>query len=341
MGIAIIDPTYDQGKATTLAERLAAVFIRDRRDTPFLGLMAILTATVVPTGVAMFAPGHFRWWLAAVHFGLVIYFMGPFILMLHNTSHRTLFKRSWGWMNKYIPWVLGPFFGESPETYFAHHVGMHHAENNLEDDLSTTLPYRRDNLAHFLVYFLKFFVGALVTLLGYFARKRRFGLLVRCAVGELLFYLAVAALFFVNWRATLVVFVVPFIITRFAMMAGNWGQHAFVDETSPENNYRNSITCINSAYNRRCFNDGYHIGHHLKSTRHWTEMPLEFEANIATYAAERAIVFTGIDFFVVWLLLMLKRYEALARRLVPLGDTPMSLEEGIALLRSRTQWTRG
>ena len=341
MGIVLSDPTYCPRDTPSLGDRMAAHFIRDPRDTPFLGLMALLTAVVVPTGVALFLPGPFRWWLAGAHFALVIYFMGPFILMLHNTSHRTLFKRPWGWMNKYIPWVLGPFFGESPETYFAHHVGMHHAENNLENDLSSTLPYRRDSFAHFLAYFLKFFVAGLFQLLGYFAKKRRYSLLMRCAAGELLFYVLVAGLLFVNWRATLIVFVVPFVVTRFAMLAGNWGQHAFVDEASPANNYRNSITCINSGYNRRCFNAGYHIGHHLKSTRHWTEMPGEFTRNVGTYAAENAIVFTGIDFFVVWVFLMLKRYDWLAQRMVPLGNSQPSLEESVALLRRRTQWTSG
>ena len=341
MGIVLSDPTYCPRKTQGLSERVAAHLIRDSRDAPFLSLMALLTLTVIPTGVALFLPGPFRWWLAGAHFALVIYFMGPFILMLHNTSHRTLFKRSWGWMNKYIPWVLGPFFGESPETYFAHHVGMHHAENNLENDLSSTLPYRRDSLAHFLAYFATFFVAGLVQLLGYFAKKRRYSLLMRCAAGELLFYVVVAGLLFVNWRATLIVFVVPFVVTRFAMLAGNWGQHAFVDEASPANNYRNSITCINSSYNRRCFNDGYHIGHHLKSTRHWTEMPGEFTRNIETYAAENAIVFAGIDFFVVWIFLMLKRYDWLAARMVSLGEAQPSLEQSIALLRSRTQWTNG
>ena len=46
-------------------------------------------------------------------------------------------------LNLYIPWLLGPFFGETPETYFVHHVGMHHVEENLEDDLSSTMPYKR------------------------------------------------------------------------------------------------------------------------------------------------------------------------------------------------------
>jgi fatty acid desaturase len=335
MEVVLSDPTYRP--RSSAFERIAERFICDRRDLPFLGLTAVLSATVIPTGVVLFLPGEFRWWLAALHLALVVYFLGPFILMLHNTSHRRLFRRPWGWMNHYIPWVLGPFFGESPETYFGHHVGMHHPENNLEDDLSSTMHYQRDSAIDFLRYFFRFFFFGLVELTGYFARKKRRALMIRVALGELLFYAVVVALFFYAWRAALVVFLVPFLVTRFAMMAGNWGQHAFIDGASPENNYRNSITCINSAYNRRCFNDGYHIGHHLKATRHWTEMPEDFQRNVRTYEAEGAFVFSGLDFFNVWLALMLRRYDWLARRLVQLGETPRSYEDDMALLRRRTR----
>jgi len=340
VNITLRDPTYTPPAAPGLVERIAEKLIHDPRDLPFLKLMALLSATVIPTGVALYVPHGFHWWLAAAHLALVIYFSGPFVLMLHNTSHRRLFRRPWDWLNHYIPWVLGPFFGESPEAYFTHHVGMHHPENNLDDDISSTLPFRRDRLVDFLRYFGHFFFFGFFDLTGYFVKKGRRSLLARTLVGELSFYFGVAALLFVDWRATLVVFVVPLVVTRFAMMAGNWGQHAFVDEASPENNYRNSITCINSAYNRRCFNDGYHIGHHLKATRHWTELPEEFRSQRVRYASEGAIVFEGLDFFSVWACLMLKRYDWLARRFVELGDERRPPEEIIALIRSRTGWTR-
>jgi hypothetical protein len=336
MDVVLRDPTYRPNATPRLIGRIADAFICDKRDTPFLGLMALLSALMIPSGLVLFVPGAFRWWLAVVHLALFLYFVGPFILMLHNTSHRRLFRRPWGWMNLYIPWVLGPFFGESPETYFGHHVGMHHPENNLEDDLSSTMRYRRDSFLAFLHYFLSFFLVGLFDLTAYFARKRRRSLMIRVAAGELLFLAGVAALCWLNWRATLFVFVLPFVFARFGMMAGNWGQHAFVDGASPENNYRNSITCINSTYNRRCFNDGYHIGHHLKATRHWTEMPEDFQRNIATYDAEGALVFTGIDFFLVWAALMVKQYDCLARRLVPLGEEARPHSDLVALLRSRT-----
>jgi hypothetical protein len=339
MELVIRDPTYappPAGAREPLAERLAARFIHDRRDVPFLKLMALTSASVIPTGLALFVPGPFRWWLAVVHLAIVIYFMGPFVLMLHNTSHRRLFKRPWSWMNQYIPWVLGPFFGETPETYFAHHVGMHHPENNLDDDISSTMRYQRDSVVDFLRYFLRFFFGVLFELTRYLGRKGRRTLMIRCVLGELLFSFGVLGLFFVNWRATLCVFFLPYVITRFAMMAGNWAQHAFIDRAAPDNCYRNSITCINSGYNRRCFNDGYHIGHHIKQTRHWTEMPGDFLRNVATYEKERALVFDRVDFFVVWLMLMLKRYGWLARRYVQLGESRPSEADLVALMRERT-----
>ena len=118
---------------------------------------------LVPFSVYLFWPGCFRWWLGPLYFFVCGYiFMDRFILMLHCTSHRSLFKREYRRLNAYIPWVLGPFFGETPETYYAHHIGMHHPENNLEEDLSSTMRFQRDSFFDFLRYHLRFFFGVFV-----------------------------------------------------------------------------------------------------------------------------------------------------------------------------------
>ncbi|MEO8874307.1 MAG: fatty acid desaturase, partial [Polyangiaceae bacterium] len=60
-----------------------------------------------------------------------------------------------------------------------------------------------------------------------------------------------------------------------------------------------------------------------------------------TYAKEKAIVFTDIDFFMVWAFLMLKRYDWLAAKLVPLSpETTLSTEEAITMMKTRTQWVQ-
>ena len=151
---------------------------------------------------------------------------------------------------------------------------------------------------------------------------------------------AVMGLAIVNLQATLVVFVIPMVAARFLMMAGNWAQHAFIDPDDPHNDRKNSIVCINTRYNRRCFNDGYHIGHHERPNLHWTEMPEDFLRKRQLYASEGAIVFDGIDYFQVWLLLMTQQYNVLARHFVELDGGERSPREIVALLRHRTQPVR-
>ena len=265
-------------------------------------------------------------------------FEDRFILMLHCTSHRQLFKPEHRRLNYVIPWVIGPFFGETPETYFVHHMGMHHPENNLQTDLSSTMRYRRDRLSHWLHYLFSFLSVGPALLAVYQWRKRNQKMLQRMLSGELTFYATVAVLLAVNWRATLAVFVIPVLLVRTLMMAGNWAQHAFVDAADPANPYKNSITCINTRYNRRCFNDGYHIHHHVKPRCHWSEYPGEFERNKNEYGRQDAIVFDGVDFFQVWAMLMTKQWKGLAKRFVHLPGAPARDEAAvIAFLQSRVE----
>ncbi len=336
--ISVSDPTFAPKTERNVAERAVLHFINDERDLPFVWLSLSMTAVLVPATVALFWPGVFRWWMAPIYWALLFgLFFDRYILMLHNTSHRRLFKRKYKVLNNYIPWVLGPFCGETPETYFVHHITMHHAEGNLPPDLSSTMRFQRDSFVDFLRYFFRFFFLIIPDMMRYQAKKSRWQLIRRMLAGELGFYALCAGLSLISWQATLVVFVIPFVLCRFLMMAGNWGQHAFVDASDPGNPYKSAVTCINARYNRRCFNDGYHIGHHVQANRHWTEMPEDFERDRASYAKNDAIVFEGLDNFLVWLLLMLERYDTLAEHFVDMRETPRPHEEVVALLRERAR----
>jgi len=349
------DPHFTKPASYTAFERVALRLINDERDLPFVKLTVTASLSLFPAAGFLFwisspwvpdalAPqAALLFWPLSIAYLLInaFVFLDRFILMLHNTSHRMLFKREHGWLNYYIPWVLGPFLGETPETYFAHHLGMHHPENNLPKDLSSTMRFARDSAGDFLAYWARFFFLAIWDMSRYFAGKRRFRTLRKMLTGELGAYaIAIALAFFVSWKGALVVFVIPFVAVRFLMMCGNWGQHAFIDASDPASPYKNSITCIDARYNRRAFNDGYHIGHHVRANRHWTEMPADFYDNVAKYAKEGAIVFRGIDFFQVWLYLMLGRYDWLAERWVELDGKGRSKDEIIELLKSRTRPVR-
>ncbi len=337
--IQVTDPGFAKKETYNFIERFFLHFINDERDLPFTWLSLKMTFFVLPIAIYLFLPGCFSWWIAVpyllLNMGLL---MGPFILMLHNTSHNALFKPQYSFMNYYIPWILGPLYGESPETYFGHHIGMHHSENNLSEDLSSTMTYQRDSFKDFMTYFGTFFFFGLADLIRYFKERSRTSFMRRVFFGELSFVILIIALCFFNWQATLMVLILPMIIARFSMMAGNWAQHAFVDANDPANNYRNSITCINCHYNRTCFNDGYHIGHHLRPKRHWTDMPRDFYDNRHKYAANHAVVFEGIDFHGVWFRLMTKNYDSLAAHFVDIdGRFKGNKAQIIAFLKERTR----
>ncbi len=337
---SITDPVFKKKEKYSSFDKFILNYIIDERDLPFIYLSLKITFINIPFCVLLFTSlfTGWVWWLVAVLYAVaVIYFVGPYTLMLHNTSHRRLFKPEYKIFNFYIPIILGPFMGQSPETYFSHHIGMHHVENNLPDDKSSTMKYQRDSFIDFLKYSVGFLFFGIYELAVYFKQKKfkkLFNMVVR---GEFSFILLIFIFSFVHLKAAIFVFAITAVIVRFAMMSGNWGQHAFIDASSPENNYRNSITCINSAYNRKCFNDGYHIGHHLQPNMHWTDMPVEFEANHMEYANQRAIVYDGLDFHMVWVFLMLKRYDILAKHFVNIGNKYESKEQVIQLLKERTR----
>ena len=332
----IKDPIFHPKKERNYLERFILRFIRDERDLPFIYLCLKLQFLVIPLAIYLFF--NFSWWIALPYFAInMLVFVPPYILMLHNTSHRKLFKKKYGFFNHYIPWILGPFCGETPETYFCHHIGMHHVEGNLPPDLSTTMTYQRDSFVDFHRYFFKFFFFVIFDLTRYFKQRNLSSFIKRLLMGELSFLIMASILTYFNWRATLIVFWLPFIIIRYMMMAGNWAQHAFVDTDDPANSYKNSITCINSAYNRKCFNDGYHIGHHIRPSMHWTDMPVAFIKNQQKYVEQKAIVFKEIDFFFVWLMLMTKNYNHLAGKFVDIGNVYTDKDSIIQFLKTRTQ----
>ncbi|HEX6224467.1 MAG TPA: fatty acid desaturase [Chryseolinea sp.] len=338
--LSLTDPGFSPRPYNTF-DKFWIARIKDERDLQFVYLALEITLLMVPLGVLLFIPAitGWLWWTIAVLYYVMNNFMfkGPFGLMLHCTSHRPWFTHKNRLFNYYLPWVIGPFFGHTPETYSAHHLAMHHRENNLDEDLSSTMHYQRDSMVDFIKYFSKFFFFVIPSLALYFNSKHLVKLRNRVIYGELFFWVLCFGLMFVSWQATLAVFVIPLLISRLIMMVGNWAQHSFIDPDDPSNFYKNSITCINTPYNNKCWNDGYHISHHIKPNLHWTMHPGHLIDNMHQYSENKALVFEGIHFLHVWWYLMTDNYAKLASRVINLNGMFQSEEELIALMRNRTR----
>lgn len=333
-----VAPSYGNGALS----RFFKTCLFDPRDEVFVRLTLRMVLVMGGLMTALFlvlhthdsrVPELAKLGAMAVYLALWGFFVPPVILMLHNTMHRP-FIRAPQLLGRAHPYAMSFFFG-IPTGYRDHHMGMHHAEDNMSQDLSSTIAYRRDSFAHFLVYLGRFLFLGFYEISAYLTRKRRFTMAKRALLGEVVHVSIIAFVMWVDLRFGVVAFLLPAIVCRSMMMVGNWGQHAFINTSAKNNGLTNSITCINSTYNQRCFNDGYHIGHHLRANRHWTELPGELEQNLETYVKAGAIVFEGVDFFMVSVMLWTGQWRGLARRFVRLDGKERSDEDVIALLKSR------
>jgi fatty acid desaturase len=340
--LAITDPVAVPTYADGPVSRWCGRHLVEARDEIFVRLtlatVARMSALMVVLYGALYVLRLPPLLVGAAYLAIWGWTVPPAILMLHCTMHRP-FIRSPRWLNRAQGYAMTFFLG-IPPAYPDHHLGMHHAEDNMREDLSSTIRYRRDSFVHFLAYFLRFFLFSYVELSLYLHRHGRRRMMRRMLVGEIGQIALVAGMCWVSLPFGLIGFALPTVLIRFMMMAGNWGQHAFINTERPNDGLSNSITCINSTYNRRCFNDGYHIGHHLKANRHWAALPQDFVDSRDAYVAAGAIVFERLDFFLVSLLLWTGQWRTLARRYVRLDGVERTDDEVIEMLKARVQPVR-
>lgn len=226
--------------------RLARKIVRNETDVVFLTHILIYLFINVPSACLLFR--DFTWIHGIVHAAFTVWCAGPYTLMLHNHIHNdgVLSTRwPWSWLDLYVfPYLTQPLMGHTWNSYYYHHVKHHHVEGNGPDDLSSTIRYQRDGVKDFLHYYLRFLLLIWLELPLYFWRKGRTNLALRAGLWEQLSMSFLAFMTYVDPRASVFVLILPIMVLRLAMMAGNWGQHAFVDEVDPDSSYRSSITLI-------------------------------------------------------------------------------------------------
>jgi len=337
----ITDPVYHQPPTYTRYQQFWLRHIHDKRDLPFINLLTLIHLTIIPVGIFLFTDAlkDWHWWVTAVVYFYFsqLYFKGSFGLMLHCICHRKFFKTTPRLFNKYLHWFVCPFFGHVGDSYEVHHMGMHHIENNMPDDVSSTMGYRRDSLSDFMKYWLRFMILGLTDVCGYLFTRKRYKMRRKVTVSEIGFLLIAIGLCFLNLKATLVVVIIPFVFARLVMMVGNWTQHAFVDTHEPENDLASNIICLNTTYNHKCWNDGYHAIHHVRPGAHYTDIPDIFGKMLPDFAKNRTIVFERIHYLHVFYYLMFKRYDKLADNMVNINGAFSNKTDAMTLLKNRTR----
>lgn len=311
--------------------------VRHETDVVMLTHLILYATTSIPSILYLFY--NFTYVHAIFHVVMQFYYMGTYTLMMHQHIHmRGILHKRFSLIDKVFPFILDPMMGHTWNTYYYHHVKHHHIEGNGPDDLSSTMRYQRDDILDFAHYVGRFFFFVWADLPLYFLRKNRKVMAAQAAASEFGTYGFYYVASRINGRATIFAYMMPLLLLRLGLMVGNWGQHAFVDVEQPDSDFRSSITLIDVASNRFCYNDGYHTSHHLNPLRHWRDHPVSFLQQKHIYAKECALVFHNIDYLMVTFRLMIKDYETLAKCMVPLGDQiQLTMEGRIELLKKLTR----
>ncbi|KAJ5206978.1 Fatty acid desaturase type 1 [Penicillium cf. griseofulvum] len=318
--------------------RWAQDIVRFPTDVVVVTHLLLYLTTTIPSALWLF--NHFSWIHGLLHWIVHVWYTGSYTLMKHQYIHMNgVLASRYHLVDLLFPYILDPFMGHTWNSYYYHHVKMHHVEGNGPRDLSSTMSYDRDSIADFARYVGRFFFLVSLELPWYFIRKGQYSTSFKTAFWEFSNFLAIALLFRYDAQATLCVFLLPLWTLRVGFMAGNWAQHAFVDPRDPSSDFKSSITLIDVASNRFCFNDGYHTSHHLHPRRHWREHPVALLRDQERYSDEQALVFQNVDYFMLTVNLLRKNYAHLAQCMVPIGaeQRAMSLEQREDLLRSRTR----
>ncbi|KAF7592331.1 hypothetical protein BBP40_000387 [Aspergillus hancockii] len=309
-------------------------------DVVMVTHLLLYLVTTIPSVIYLYCY-HFTWVHGILHWIIQIWFAGTYTLMKHQHIHMNgILAPPYQLVDQLFPYILDPLFGHTWNSYYYHHVKHHHVEGNGPRDLSSTMWYDRDSIADFARYVGRFFFLIWLDLPLTFLRAGKRQQAFRAAFWELSNYLYIYLLWnYVNTRATFCVFLLPLLTLRLGLMAGNWGQHAFVDPEDPMSDFLSSITLIDVPSNRFCYNDGYHTSHHLNPRRHWRDHPVALLKDRARYTEGKALVFRNIDYLMVTIKLLQKDYEFIAKRMVPLGkeQASMTLQERVDMLRARTR----
>jgi phosphoinositide-3-kinase regulatory subunit 4 len=227
--------------------RYARTIVRVETDVVMLTHLILYFTTSLPSALYLYY--RFSWVHGFIHWIMQSYYVGTYTLMMHQHIHMGgILSRKYRWFDQCFPYITDPLMGHTWNSYYYHHVKHHHVEANGPDDLSSTIRYQRDNVFHLLHYIGKFFFLIWLDLPLYFLGKNKSLLALRAIGWEVANYLTIYVLAtYVNVRATTFVLILPLLVLRLGLMIGNWGQHAFVDETDPDSDFRSSITLIDVA----------------------------------------------------------------------------------------------
>ncbi|AUG42942.1 fatty acid desaturase [Pseudomonas chlororaphis] len=325
-----------------LLQPLADRLLKDPRDEPILAAAISLGLTAGPVFIAQLWLKEISWLLVLLFYAFVY---GPNIRgfvrsfsAMHQEGHVPggIFKRS----SLLDRWVGNSFlymFFAIPMGLIPHaaaHLQQHHRENAGPLDVYATARYDHASAWDFAVYMVRevMYQQFMVSPWLYFKSKRKRSQARAMVMGNLVHGGLFVALAFYSLPIAVFYMLVPWCASNFLMGVIHWSQHAFYGgQEDPRDWMYNTVTLLETPVN--ILNEGYHACHHHWAVGHWSESPALFERLKPELAAAGSMVFRDLSVFGLFVLLMLRRFDALADKLD--WWQPLDHAEKVRLLQYR------
>ena len=244
-----------------------------------------------------------------------------FVLGIHYSSHKRIFKPAWAFLDHWVHSVLSPLIGFPSNAYIAHHVLMHHKEDNaLWYDASSTMPFQRDSWFHLLLYIVRY-----IALIQF---ELPFALMLRGRYRATAVMLAGYGTWFAvtSYGMTVMPFtagyglLAPFVFLSFAAMRGNNLQHIFVSPDEPDCDFKLCYDIVNDPSNCGKFLDSFHVEHHVSPATHWADLPKKFLEFLPRHRDKDSFIFDAIHPDTVSWYVMTGQLDRLADHYVHIGQ---------------------
>lgn len=326
-----------------LVQRLADKVLKDPRDEPILAAAITLGLTAFPVFIAQLLIVELSWGLVLAFYAFVY---GPNIRAfvrsfssMHQEGHNVggIFKRAsilekWTG-NSFLYMFFAIPMGLIPHA--AAHLQQHHRENAGPLDVYASARYDHASAWHFMVYMVRevMYQQFMVSPYLYFKSKHKRLQMRSMLVGNLIHLTLFVLLALYSLPIAVCYMLVPWCASNFLMGVIHWSQHAFYGgQQDPKDWMYNTVTLLEKPINT--LNEGYHVCHHHWENVHWSESPALFERLKPQMQAAQSLVFRDLSVLDLFVMLMLRRFDALADKLE--WWEPLSQAEKVALLKRRT-----
>jgi fatty acid desaturase len=192
-------------------------------------------------------------------------------IIAHNHMHVPVFHgRKW---NSIFQLFLMFGFGQPPTGIITAHNERHHRHLDSDQD------FVRTSLARFRWNFLNLIAFPFLSIATMYREKpgdlclwkrTRPHLYLQAVLERAVFYSALIALLAVDWQATALYLILPWILAQLALVGINLLQHQDCDINSEFDHSRNVTGLLT---NWLLLNNGYHTAHHLRPSLHWSVLP--------------------------------------------------------------------